>query len=864
MSPLLLRPRGRAHTESGAPSPEKKRRGRKPGLLLKKTLANQKRKLTRASRASAPRHILVLLLLALPLPLELEDRDGRARGRDDERYDRYGRGGRMEEDEDDDDDDTADADDDTVDDNGDDNVDEDSAKVEKPQRQAGRARGQNPAKASRLVTIPVRAAHTPSGRSSRARLALLTPTRLPPATRLPPPSSPGAGSSDTDRDGFVEPALAPPTPGYLGFPLEALPPPRAPGRRGAKRTRVSPAPEPAVEDAYRRRLATQRLESLTTASHERTHVAPPPPKRRSTARAAPPTPTRLRVRRAKPASPRKPAFLGGAVAVTPPEDAADNDDYCGACGGSGVFICCESCPRLFHLLCCEPPLRDVPVDSWSCRECRAAQGMVARRLWSELGMFGPLVNATHARNAAEFRLPRRLRDATFEGVATGADHAYTDSHAKTEMRPTRLHLLAGYNRNDDLDVDALYDRTGRAHLCHRCGMLGLGRRTLMACDYCPLYWHLDCLREPMALAKTLGLKWRCPNHVESLLPPGWAPRALRDTAVVDAALHAHFLRVWSASRFVVHHDDQPYLADRTPLLHEYLAWERGDFVANASAFVDRARGGTESDGDSDTDVNFRVPDFLQNYAVDGRVVARASRRLARVLLMTNADDPDQRPFVYRVPEKLVLLDFLSSGSSKRGVMRDLDAYEDLARAEDEREDAVVAGLAQLSRPRLDFDELVLAAVGKASACADDHTCGNGRVENSRGDEISEDTGVDSGSAHGVSSSAGAANDLASGSDYNFTSNGELDLASEATFTAGSSADNGATADNGSGALVVCADSAESISANGHANGNLVENTAEDAAGDGDVIDAREAHELRQIRRLMQLKGRDELLAFLRA
>jgi hypothetical protein len=37
-----------------------------------------------------------------------------------------------------------------------------------------------------------------------------------------------------------------------------------------------------------------------------------------------------------------------------------NDDYCAVCHQGGDVLCCDQCPRVFHLNCHIPPLPSVP------------------------------------------------------------------------------------------------------------------------------------------------------------------------------------------------------------------------------------------------------------------------------------------------------------------------------------------------------------------------------------------------------------------------------------------------------------------------------------------------------------------------
>ncbi|NXP04631.1 AIRE regulator, partial [Thinocorus orbignyianus] len=50
----------------------------------------------------------------------------------------------------------------------------------------------------------------------------------------------------------------------------------------------------------------------------------------------------------------------------------ENEDECAVCGDGGELICCDGCPRAFHLACLVPPLPRVPSGMWRCGSCVAS------------------------------------------------------------------------------------------------------------------------------------------------------------------------------------------------------------------------------------------------------------------------------------------------------------------------------------------------------------------------------------------------------------------------------------------------------------------------------------------------------------
>ncbi|XP_002155989.2 E3 ubiquitin-protein ligase TRIM33 isoform X1 [Hydra vulgaris] len=51
------------------------------------------------------------------------------------------------------------------------------------------------------------------------------------------------------------------------------------------------------------------------------------------------------------------------------DESQNNEDYCGVCRNGGQLLCCDTCPKVYHLQCHIPVLNDLPRDSWSCGLC---------------------------------------------------------------------------------------------------------------------------------------------------------------------------------------------------------------------------------------------------------------------------------------------------------------------------------------------------------------------------------------------------------------------------------------------------------------------------------------------------------------
>lgn len=106
---------------------------------------------------------------------------------------------------------------------------------------------------------------------------------------------------------------------------------------------------------------------------------------------------------------------------------SENDDFCSACGFSGLLLCCDGCDKAFHLTCCDPPLEDTPDEKWLCHLC-AAKTAPASKESGPFRMFGPLMGSINKRNPTVFALPKRVQD-HFEGVRADKEGAYEEMQA---------------------------------------------------------------------------------------------------------------------------------------------------------------------------------------------------------------------------------------------------------------------------------------------------------------------------------------------------------------------------------------------------------------------------------------------------
>ncbi|XP_034059016.1 PHD finger protein 21A-like isoform X2 [Gymnodraco acuticeps] len=119
-----------------------------------------------------------------------------------------------------------------------------------------------------------------------------------------------------------------------------------------RRTTANPVYSGAVFEPERKKSAVSYLNSPL---HQGTRKRGRPPKFSGVPERPPP---------ASPSSPVRPPPLPS------PGDGDIHEDFCTVCRRSGQLLMCDTCSRVFHLDCLDPPLKTIPKGMWICPKCQ--------------------------------------------------------------------------------------------------------------------------------------------------------------------------------------------------------------------------------------------------------------------------------------------------------------------------------------------------------------------------------------------------------------------------------------------------------------------------------------------------------------
>ncbi|KAJ3737430.1 hypothetical protein DFJ43DRAFT_1048031 [Lentinula guzmanii] len=156
----------------------------------------------------------------------------------------------------------------------------------------------------------------------------------------------------------------------------------------------------------------------------------------------------------------------------PQVDLLNNNDHCSACRSQGALVYCDGCPRAFHLWCLDPPMESIDEgDSrWFCPACTGPKHPPRKH---PPGLLAPLIQSVDSSIPTEYQLPDDIRN-FFKDVGTSARGNYVDI---SEIKPPRLNR---HGQLEERDAHRLRDRNGQPVLCFRCGTSALPESTAAA------------------------------------------------------------------------------------------------------------------------------------------------------------------------------------------------------------------------------------------------------------------------------------------------------------------------------------------------------------------------------------------------
>ncbi|KAF8185023.1 hypothetical protein K438DRAFT_1066922 [Mycena galopus ATCC 62051] len=141
----------------------------------------------------------------------------------------------------------------------------------------------------------------------------------------------------------------------------------------------------------------------------------------------------------------------------------NNEDHCSSCRSHGALVYCDGCPRAFHLWCLNPPMERIDEDRWFCPACVIRQHPPRK---PPPGLFSPLIHLVQSSIPSEYQLPEEVRG-FFKDVGTGPKGTYVDNSVIRQPRLNRFGLV------EDRDAHRLRDKNGDPVLCFKCGTSAL-------------------------------------------------------------------------------------------------------------------------------------------------------------------------------------------------------------------------------------------------------------------------------------------------------------------------------------------------------------------------------------------------------
>lgn len=209
---------------------------------------------------------------------------------------------------------------------------------------------------------------------------------------------------------------------------------------------------------------------------------------------------------------------------------SSNNQFCEFCKEGGDLLCCDQCPASYHLPCHEPPLSedDIPEGDWFCSQCTKAnaisnatettssdQDQVSSsngKKTPQLADWNPfhmLIDVACKEPPAQFQLPSNL-------IGTVELPGWPKSGQSSQLNASSHQATSSSSSPSQVSITKNNQQLDPRKFCFTCrksDRIGI----LIGCDFCPSFFHMDCLDPPMTALPPSHLRWCCPLHPQPLL-----------------------------------------------------------------------------------------------------------------------------------------------------------------------------------------------------------------------------------------------------------------------------------------------------------------------------------------------------------
>ncbi|KAI7809899.1 putative autoimmune regulator [Triplophysa rosa] len=145
-------------------------------------------------------------------------------------------------------------------------------------------------------------------------------------------------------------------------------------------------------------------------------------------------------------------------------DVGHNDDECAVCKDGGELICCDGCPRAFHLTCLMPPLTSIPSGTWRCQLCHS--------------------------NRANERPYNSLQPAVHVPLTETSSSSAVDFSFFSSLSSTSLSTVTGDKSAQPMGLQSADGEISGVRIA--CGICYLTRGELITCPQCLQSYHSHC------------------------------------------------------------------------------------------------------------------------------------------------------------------------------------------------------------------------------------------------------------------------------------------------------------------------------------------------------------------------------------